>query len=128
MLQAHRPEQQPIRQVFIAILPSVTFINCATIASKQQNRAAQFCGEVEVDESSFDGHRKGKPGRGATGKVIVLGLLKRGGNVYTVSVANVQRKTPLPVIREKIKPDSVVYTNGHAAYNALDVPNLRISE
>ncbi len=35
------------------------------IASKQQNRAVQFCGEVEVDESSFGEHRKGKRGRGA---------------------------------------------------------------
>ena len=93
----------------------------SAIAIKQQDRAAQFCGEVEVDESYFGGHRKGKRGRGATGKVIVFGLLKRGGKVYTMSVDNVQRKTLLPVIRQKIKPDSVVYTDGHTAYNALDV-------
>ena len=93
----------------------------SAIAIKQQNRAAQFCGEIEVDESYFGGHRKGKRGRGAAGKMIVFGLLKRGGKVYTVSVANVQRKTLLPVIRQKIKPDSVVYTDGHTAYNALDV-------
>ncbi len=91
------------------------------IATKQQNRAAQFCGEVEVDESYFGGQRKGKRGRGAAGKVIVFGLLKRGGKVYTVSVSNVRRKTLLPVIRQKIKPDSVAYTDGHTAYNALDV-------
>ena len=91
------------------------------IAIKQQNRAAQFCGEVEVDESYFGGRRKGKRGRGAAGKVIVFGLLKRGGKVYTVSVSNVQRKTLLPLIRRKIRPDSIVYTDGHTAYNALDV-------
>lgn len=94
------------------------------IACKQAERAVQFCGEVEVDESYFGGHRKGKRGRGAVGKVIVFGLLKRGGKVYTVSVSNVQRKTLLPVIRRKIKPDSVVYTDGHTAYNALDVPGF----
>ncbi|MCK5556488.1 MAG: IS1595 family transposase, partial [Alphaproteobacteria bacterium] len=91
------------------------------IAIKQQNRAAQFCGEIEVDESYFGGRRKGKRGRGAAGKVIVFGLLKRGGKVYTVSVSNVQRKTLLPLIRRKIRPDSIVYTDGHTAYNALDV-------
>ena len=40
-------------------------------------------GEIEVDESYFGGHRKGKRGRGAAGKVPVFGLLKRGGKVYT---------------------------------------------
>ena len=37
----------------------------------------KFDGEIEVDESYFDEHRKGKRGRGATGKVAVFGLLKR---------------------------------------------------
>ena len=35
-------------------------------------------GEVEVDESYFGGRRKGKRGRGAAGKVPVLGLTKKG--------------------------------------------------
>ena len=40
-----------------------------------------FAGEVEVDESYFGGSRKGKRGRGASGKVPVSGILKRGGRV-----------------------------------------------
>ncbi len=98
-----------------------------TIFTIQQERAAQFCGKVEVDESYFGGVRKGKRGRGASGKTIVFGLLKRGGKVYTIPVADVKRDTLLPVIREKIKPDSVVYTDGHTAYNALDVSDLIIT-
>ena len=47
-----------------------------------------FDGEVEVGKSYFGGHRKGKRGRGAAGKVAVLGLLKRNGKVYTVTVLN----------------------------------------
>lgn len=95
-------------------------LRCA-IAFKQQNRAAQFYGEIEIDESYFGGVRKGKRGRGAAGKVIVFGLLKRGGKVYTLPVENVKRDTLLPVIQRKVRPDSVVYTDGHTAYNALDV-------
>ena len=95
-------------------------LRCA-IASKQQNRAAQFCGAIEIDESYFGGVRKGKRGRGAAGKVIVFGPLKRGGKVYTLPVENVRRDTLLPVIQRKVRPDSVTYTNGHTAYNALDV-------
>jgi len=37
-----------------------------------------FDGEIEVDESYFGGHRKGKRGRGGGGKTPVFGLLKRG--------------------------------------------------
>ena len=93
----------------------------AKIAHTQRNRAAQFCGEIEVDESCFGSARKGKRGRGAAGKNIVFGLLKRGGKVYTLPVSDVKGKTLLPVIRQKIKPDSVVYTDGLTSYNALDV-------
>ena len=37
-----------------------------------------FDGEIEVDESYFGGRRKGNRGRGAAGKILVFGLLKRG--------------------------------------------------
>jgi len=53
------------------------------IALKQQQRREAFSGEIELDESYFGGHRKGKRGRGAAGKVAVFGILKRGGKVYT---------------------------------------------
>ena len=43
---------------------------------------APLFGEIEVDESDFGGHRKGKRGRGAGGEVSVFGLLKRAGKVY----------------------------------------------
>jgi transposase len=42
-----------------------------------------FDGAVELDESYFGGVRKGKRGRGAGGKVVVFGILKRGGKVFT---------------------------------------------
>lgn len=40
-----------------------------------------FDGEIDVDESYFDGHRKGKRGWSAAGNVAVFGLLKRNGQV-----------------------------------------------
>lgn len=53
------------------------------IIVQQLEREAQeqFDGAVELDESYFGGVRKGKRGRGAAGKVVVFGLLKRGGKV-----------------------------------------------
>ena len=61
-----------------------------------------FDGSVELDESYFGGHRKGKRGRGAADKVAVLGILKRGGKVYTVVIENAKRETLFPVITKKI--------------------------
>ncbi len=84
-----------------------------------------FEGEIEVDESYFGGRRKGKRGRGAAGKTPVFGLLKRKGKVYTVIVPNAQSSTLLPIIREKVKPDSIVYTDTYKSYNALDVSEFK---
>ena len=91
------------------------------IALKQQNRSEQFCGKIELDESYFGGIRKGKRGRGAAGKVVVFGILKRGGKVYTQVIHNTKTDTLMPIIRDKVQPDSIVYTDSYRSYNALDV-------
>jgi transposase len=90
----------------------------------------ELSGEVEADESYFGGVRKGKRGRGVAGKVAVFGLLKRGGKVYTAIIADAKRETLMPIIREKVTPDSIVYTDHFKSYNALDVSefhHLRIN-
>ena len=140
-----QPVQNKLIELFVA---GATARTAAELAGVNKNTAAyyfhrlrllifhrcehleMFDGEVEADESYFGGCRKGKRGRGAAGKVVVFGLLKRNGKVYTVTVANTQSATLLPIIREKLRPDSVVYTDCHSAYNVLDVSefnHLRIN-
>ena len=80
-----------------------------------------FDGAIELDESYFGGQRKGKRGRGAAGKVAVFGILKRHGKVYTVIVEDTKQATLLPVIKQKIMPDSIVYTDCYKSYDVLDV-------
>ena len=92
------------------------------IASKQPSY--ELSGEVEADESYFGGTRKGLRGRGAAGKVAVFGLLKRGGKVFTAIVPNAKTETLLPIIEEKVTPDSIVYTDTFRSYNALDVSDF----
>lgn len=92
------------------------------IASKQPSY--KLSGEVEADESYFGGVRKGKRGRGAGGKVAVFGLLKRGGKVCTAVIPNAKTETLLPIIEDKVMPDSIVYTDAFNAYNGLDVPDF----
>ena len=83
-----------------------------------------FDGAVELDESYFGGARKGRRGRGAAGKVVVFGILKRGGKVFTKVVNDTKAVTLMPLIVRKVAPDSVVYTDCYRSYNALDVSNF----
>ncbi len=71
---------------------------------------------VELDESYFGGVRKGKRGRGAVGKVAVFGILKRGGKVCTQIVLDTKTNSLMPIIRRKIEPDSIVYTDCRSLY------------
>jgi transposase len=78
-------------------------------------------GEIEVDESYFGGRRKGKRGRGAAGKVAVFGLLKRRGRVFAAVIDDAKSATLLGIIREKVKPDSIVTSDTFRSYDILDV-------
>mgnify|MGYP006269295819 FL=1 len=91
------------------------------IAEQMAAEAPFLAGEIEVDESYFGGIRKGKRGRGAGGKVPVFGLLKRGGRVYTVMIKDAKSQTLLGIIRDRIQPDSIVYTDSFRSYDVLDV-------
>jgi transposase len=95
------------------------------IISWQIEEEWQFSGEIEVDESYFGGHRKGKRGRGAGGKVAVFGILQRKGRVYTKVIDDASTATLLPIIRQRVVPDSIVYTDYWRGYNALDVSEFK---
>jgi transposase len=82
-------------------------------------------GEIEVDESYFGGHRKGKRGRGAAGKLPVFGLLNRGGKVYARVIPDIKSRTLRPILERKIVPDSIVYSDTLSSYNVLDVAGFK---
>ncbi len=81
---------------------------------------AELGGALELDESYFGPRRvRGKRGRGASGKTIVFGLLKRGGQVYTEIVPDCSKKTLQGIIRGKIDPAAMVNTDGWRGYDGL---------
>lgn len=81
---------------------------------------ADLDGAVELDESYFGPRRVwGKRGRGASGKTIVFGLFKRGGQVYTEIVPNCQKKTLQAIIRGKIDVSAMVNTDGWRGYDGV---------
>jgi len=82
--------------------------------------ARPFAGEVEVDESYFGARRvRGKRGRGASGKTPVIGLLKRGGKVFTAIVENCSRQELMPIVKGQVLSQSTVYTDGWKSYDGL---------
>jgi transposase-like protein len=76
--------------------------------------------EIEVDESYFGPRRvKGKRGRGAGSKIIVFGLFKRNGKVYTEIVPDCKSATLSAIIRGKTSIDSVIFSDGWRGYDGL---------
>ena len=110
-----------------ATLTQISIRSVNTIFLKIRRRIAQTCemespllGAVEVDESYFGARRvRGKRGRGAYGKTIVFGLLKRHGKVYTEIVPDCSKATLQAVIRGHIESDSVIHSDGWRGYDGL---------
>jgi transposase len=76
-----------------------------------------FTKQVEVDETYIGGREPGA--FGGKGKAVVLGMLERGGNVVTEVVSNRRRDTLLPIIKDTVRPYSLVHTDEHSAYQTI---------
>ena len=98
-----------------------------SIYLKIRSRLAEACeqsspltGSVEVDESYFGAQRvRGKRGRGAYGKTIVFGLLKRQGKVYTEIVPDCSKATLQGIMRGRIDVGTVIHSDGWRGYDGL---------
>lgn len=95
-------------------------------------RAPRLFGEVEMDQTEFGGmgskrlkaylarlkktlpyseyQAKAKLARGEH-KVMVFGILQRGGVVYTHLIKKADKRTLMPIIRMVVEGDSTIYTD-----------------
>jgi len=77
---------------------------------------------IEIDESYFGPKRqKGKRGRGAGRKIIVLGLLKRKGKIHCEIISKATQREIMPIVRRTVKSGADIYTDGWRSYDALAV-------
>lgn len=110
-----------------AELSGVSVRSVNTIYLRVRRRLAEYCeqvsplgGELEADESYFGPRRvRGLRGRGAGGKTVVFGLLKRGQNVYTEIVPNASKAVIQAIIRGKADIASVIHTDRWRGYDGL---------
>ena len=49
----------------------------------------------------------------------MAGVAERNGKLIAIKVPNVQAKTLLPIIKERVLPNSVIYTDELASYNKV---------
>jgi transposase-like protein len=95
----------------------------------QQGSIEKLSGHVEVDETFIGGkarnmHRSERArkihGTGGCGKVAVMGLLERHGEVRTMVVPNVKRKSLRREINTHVETGSMVYSDALKSYNDLN--------
>ena len=125
-----------IVRLFCADLTSTQIAELAKISRNTINRILQLlrkrivelaeaescfeAGEIEVDESYFGVKRvRGKRGRGAGGKMKVLGMKKRGDKVYTQIVNNYSASELVPIIKRLAPNNSTICSDEWKAYDGL---------
>ena len=94
----------------------------------QEGSLLKMSGTCEADETFVGGKAKNMHkaerekrinGRGAVGKTIIQGILKRGGRVVADVVNNTKRKTLQPNIRSVVETGSTVYSDALKSYEGL---------
>jgi transposase len=78
---------------------------------------------VEMDETYVGGKRKGHRGRPPAGdgkQTCVVGMVERKGRVIAIAANDATRKTLHGLAKERILPESVVFTDELNSYNGLD--------
>lgn len=91
------------------------------IRSVLDDDVMKLLGEVEVDETYLGGKRRGKRGRGASGKAIVIGAAERQGKVVAKVVPNVKSSTFVPFVARKVSSkNTVLYTDEFPSYDHME--------
>jgi transposase len=79
---------------------------------------------VEMDESYFGGKnirgtKRGRPNSQESHKQCVVGIVERGGRAIALTSENAQKANLHKIAKERILPDSTVFTDDWSGYNDL---------
>jgi len=111
---------------------------------ERTSKAPRFAGEVEMDQAFFgrgakartrerkaidSGYGDWRPPRGLRRKiarrkkmnVMVFGIIRREGDVYTKIIEKANRDTLFPIIHLVVDPGTTIYTDQWAGFNELKI-------
>ncbi|MGD0350996.1 MAG: IS1595 family transposase [Verrucomicrobiota bacterium] len=92
---------------------------CHRIRKAMQDDIA-LNGVIEVDDAYVGGKRRGKVGRGATGKTGVVGMVERGGKVQLDTIARMDKESLTKFIESHLgKNVKMVITDSLSSYNKV---------
>lgn len=80
---------------------------------------------VEVDETLVGGVKRGKHMRGASGQVVVMGMMERGGDIMAKVVPNQRRATLRPIVKANLLPGGELHTDELNSYAGLHTAGYR---
>ncbi len=81
--------------------------------------------EIEIGVHVFGGAGMLRPAHGAGGKVAVIGLLRRGGRIYTEVLPDAACDTLASILRGHLDAGTVVYADRPTVHEALDALGVR---
>jgi transposase len=85
-----------------------------------EENKSKLSGIVEADETYVGGVRRGKRGRGAAGKTIVVGMVERErGRIVAQVVGDVKSSTIKPLIRKNVRLGSTLMTDEFKSYDNI---------
>lgn len=77
-------------------------------------------GRISIDDHYEGGVRKGKRGRGAAGKTVMMGMVGNEGEARVFVIPNVKKATVMPIITANVEAGAHITTDELLSYGSLD--------
>jgi len=101
------------------------------LSMQDETLGSKFSGEVEADETFIGGKARNMHkdvharritgmGRNTDDKIMVMGILERGGKVRTKIIADRKQKTLHCAVKENVESGSELFTDTFGAYKGLE--------